>query len=266
VKIAEGINVVVDTTVESNYKMSPEQLEKAIGPKTRALLLCSPNNPTGSLYSEEELQGLVTVLSKHPEIFVISDEIYELINFTGKYKSIGEFPEIKDRVVTVNGVSKAYAMTGYRIGYMGGPLWIAKAVTKLQGQMTSGSTTIAMRAALEALTGDQQCTSDMNAAFLRRRDLMLGHMKNIPGLKFNVPEGAFYVFPDISSYFGKSFNGNVIRNSEDLCVYLLDKAHIATVPGDAFGAPANVRISYANSDENLNKAMERFRRALGELK
>lgn len=265
VKIAEGINVVVDTTVESNYKMSPEQLEKAISPKTRALLLCSPNNPTGSLYSEEELQGLVSVLAKHPEIYVISDEIYELINFTGKYKSIGEFPEIKDRVVTVNGVSKAYAMTGYRIGYMGGPLWIAKAVTKLQGQMTSGSTTIAMRAALEALTGDQQCTSDMNAAFLRRRDLMLGHMKNIPGLKFNVPEGAFYVFPDISSYFGKSFNGTLIRNSEDLCVYLLDKAHIATVPGEAFGAPANVRISYANSDDNLNKAMERLRGALGEL-
>jgi aspartate aminotransferase len=266
VKIAEGVNVIVDTTVESNYKMSPDQLENAISQKTRALLLCSPNNPTGSLYSEEELKGLVAVLKKHPDIYVISDEIYELINFTGKYKSIGDFDEIRDRVVTVNGVSKAYAMTGYRIGYLGAPLWIAKAVTKLQGQMTSGSTTIAMRAALEALTGDQKCTSDMNAAFLRRRDLMLGHLNNIPGLKFNVPEGAFYVFPDVSSYYGKSFNGTTMKNSEDLCVYLLEKAHIATVPGDAFGAPANIRISYANSDDNLNKAMDRLRNALADLK
>jgi aspartate aminotransferase len=266
VKIAEGVNVIVDTSVESNYKMSPEQLENAISQKTRALLLCSPNNPTGSLYSEVELKGLVAVLAKHPDIYVISDEIYELINFTGKYKSIGDFQEIRDRVVTVNGVSKAYAMTGYRIGYLGAPLWIAKAVTKLQGQMTSGSTSIAMRAALEALSGDQKCSSDMNAAFLRRRDLMIGHLNNIPGLKFNVPEGAFYVFPDVSSYYGKSFKGSIIKNSEDLCVYLLEKAHIATVPGDAFGAPANIRISYANSDDNLNKAMDRLRSALADLK
>ena len=266
VKIAEGTNVVINTTVGNDYKISPEQLQDAITSKTRALLLCSPNNPTGSLYSEQELKGLVSVLAKYPGIYVISDEIYELINFTGKYKSIGEFPEIKDRVITVNGVSKAYAMTGYRIGYLGASQWIAKAVIKLQGQMTSGSTTIAMRAAIEALNGSQQCTIDMNEAFLRRRNLMLAHLKNIPDLKYNAPEGAFYVFPDVSAYFGKSYNGKIIANSEDLCIYLLEIAHIATVPGDAFGAPSNIRISYANSDENLNKAMERFKKALGSLK
>ncbi len=265
VKIAEGTNVVINTPVEANYKISPEQLQKAISPKTRALLLCSPNNPTGSVYSEEELKGLVSVLAKYPEMYVISDEIYELINFTGKYTSIGGFPEIKDRVVTVNGVSKAYAMTGYRIGYLGAPLWIAKAVTKLQGQMTSGSTTIAMKAALEALNGNQQCTTDMNAAFLRRRNLVLDQLKNIPGLKFSIPEGAFYVFPDVSAYFGKSNNEKLISNSEDLCAYLLETAHVATVPGNAFGAPMNIRISYANSDKNLLKAMDRLKNALNKL-
>jgi len=265
VKIAEGKNVIINTTVEADYKINPEQLENAITPQTRALLLCSPNNPTGSTYSEEELKDLVTVLAKYPEVFIISDEIYELINFTGKYKSIGTFPELAGRVITVNGVSKAYAMTGWRIGYLGAPLWIAAAVNKLQGQMTSGTTTIAQRAAIEALTGDQSCTVAMNEAFHRRRDLMINQLKEIQGIKYNVPQGAFYVFPDVSSFFGKSFRGRIISNAEDLCMYLLDEVHIAAVPGDAFGAPANIRISYANSDENLLKAMQRFKKALSQL-
>jgi len=266
VKIAEGKNVIITTDVESDFKINAEQLEKAITPKTRALLLCSPNNPTGSVYSAKELEKLAAVLAKYPDIYVISDEIYEFINFTGSYKSIGEFTELAGRVITVNGVSKAYAMTGWRIGYLGAPLWIARAVNKLQGQMTSGTTTIAQRAALEALTGNQECTSSMNEAFRRRRDLMVKQLSDIPGIKYNIPEGAFYVFPDVSSYFGKSYNGKLIANAEDLCLYLLDTAHIATVPGDGFGAPNNVRISYANSDENLLKAMQRLKNALTELK
>ena len=266
VKIPEGKNVIINTTVESDYKITPEQLEKAITPKTRAMLFCSPNNPTGSMYSAEELQGLASVLAKYPEIYIISDEIYELINFTGSYTSIGEFPEIAERVITVNGVSKAYAMTGWRIGYLGAPLWITKAVVKLQGQTTSGTTGIAQRAAIEALNGDQSCTYEMNEAYHRRRDLVIDHLSTIKGIQYNIPEGAFYVFPDISSYFGKSFNGTIINNSEDLCMYLLEKAHIATVPGDAFGSPGKIRISYANSDENLIKAMNRFKKALEGLK
>jgi len=265
VKIAGGENVIINTTVEADYKISPEQLENAISSKTRALLLCSPNNPTGSVYSAEELRDLVSVLARYPDIYVISDEIYEHINFTGSYKSIGAFPELAGRVITVNGVSKAYAMTGWRIGYLGAPLWIARAVTKLQGQMTSGTTTIAQRAAIEALTGDQSCTAEMNAAFRRRRDLMINQLEKIKGIKYNIPEGAFYVFPDVSAFFGKSFKGTVISNAEELCLYLLDKAHIAAVPGDGFGAPSNIRISYANSDENLLTAMQRFKDALDAL-
>ena len=246
--------------------MNLDLLEKAISSKTRALLLCSPNNPTGSLYSENELEDIVNVLRRYPEIYVISDEIYELINFTGSYKSIGSFTGMEDRVVTVNGVSKAYAMTGYRLGYLGAPIWLAKAITKLQGQMTSGATSIAQRAALEALTGDQKPTAEMNRAYQRRRDLVIKHLSEIQGIKYIIPGGAFYIFPDVSAFFGKSFNGQVINNAEDLCMYLLEKALIATVPGEGFGSPDNIRISYASSDENLNLAMSRLKKALENLK
>ena len=266
VKIGEGVNVVVDTTLEDEYKMKPAQLEAAITPKTKALILCSPSNPTGSVYSYEELKALVDVLKKYPDIIVIADEIYEHINFVGKHYSIAEFPGMIERTVVVNGVSKGYAMTGWRIGYLGAPLWIAKACNKLQGQMTSGATSVAQRAALAALEGDQSCVSDMNAAFRRRRDLVLKRLAEIDGIKCTTPGGAFYVFPDMSAFYGKSFNGEKINNSMDLCMYLLEKGLIATVPGDAFGAPDNIRISYANSDENLTKAMDRLRDALAQLK
>jgi aspartate aminotransferase len=266
VKIGEGVNVVVETSLENEYKMTPGQLEAAITPKTKALILCSPSNPTGGVYSYEELEGLVEVLKKHPQVIVISDEIYEHINFVGKHVSIAEFPGMIERSVVVNGVSKGYAMTGWRIGYLGAPLWIAKACNKLQGQMTSGATSIAQRAALGALEGDQSCVREMRDAFKRRRDLVLGRLAEIDGIKCTTPGGAFYVFPDVSAYIGKSFNGQKMENSMDLCMYLLEKGQIATVPGEAFGAPDNIRISYANSDENLKKAMDRLRDALAALK
>ena len=266
VKIAEGVNVIVDAGIESEYKITPEQLESAIGPKTKALMLCSPSNPSGSLYSRDELSGLVEVLKKHPSVFIISDEIYEHINFSGKHVSIAEFPEVKDRTIVVNGVSKGYAMTGWRIGYIGAPVWIAKACTKLQGQMTSGATSIAQRAAIEALNGDQTCITEMKSAFIRRRDYVLKRMEKIEGIKCTVPDGAFYVFPDMSSFYGKSNGSRKIETSMDLCLYLLETGRIATVPGEAFGSPNNVRISYATSDENLVKAMDRLEEALGGLK
>lgn len=266
VKLAEGTNVILDTTLESDYKISAAQLEKAITPKTKALLLCSPNNPTGSLYSKEELKALVDVLAKHPNIFVITDEIYEHINYVGGHQSIAQFSEIKDRVVVVNGVSKAYAMTGYRIGYMAGPAWLAKACTKLQGQMTTNASSISQRAALAALTMDNSYTKEMNKAFIRRRDLVLGLMKEIPGLKCNVPEGAFYVFPDVSYYFGKSDGTTTIKNDMDFCLYLLDKGHVATVPGGAFGESKCIRISFASADEKLEKALKKMKEVLALLK
>ena len=265
VKIAEGVNVILDTTVEDDFKITPDQLEKAITPKTKALLLCSPSNPTGSVYTREELQALARVLARFPQVFVLADEIYEHINFMGGHESIAQFEEIRDRVVVINGVSKSYAMTGWRIGYMAGPDWLTKACNKLQGQMTSGATSIAQRAALTALTGDQTCVAEMREAFLRRRELVLGHLKEIRGVKCSTPGGAFYVFPDLSEYLGRSFNGKMISNSMDLCLYLLEKGHIATVPGSAFGAEGCVRISYANSDENLVKAMERLKDSLAAL-
>ncbi|MCK4747294.1 MAG: pyridoxal phosphate-dependent aminotransferase, partial [Bacteroidales bacterium] len=265
VKIAEGVNVVLDTTVEDEFKISAQQLEDAITPKTKALLLCSPSNPTGSVYSREELKALADVLAKHPQVFVIADEIYEHINFVGGHESIAQFEEIRDRVIIINGVSKGYAMTGWRIGYMAGPDWLVKACGKLQGQMTSGATSIAMRAALEALTGDQTCVTEMRDAFLRRRDLILGHVTQIEGVKCATPGGAFYVFPDLSTYIGKSVDGRKIENDMDLCIYLREVGHIATVPGSAFGADGCVRISYANSDENLEKAMQRLKDALAAL-
>ena len=266
VKLAEGENIIIKGDIDNNFKITPEQLEEVITPKTKALLLCSPNNPSGSFYSKTELEGIARIIEKHPGIFVITDEIYEHINYTGKHETIGQFDSIQDRVVIINGVSKAYAMTGWRIGYMAGPLWLAKACTKLQGQLTTGPTTIAQKAAVEALNGDQSCVAEMNIAFKRRRDLILGLLKDIPGLKTSVPGGAFYVFPQVSSYFGRSSETGIIESSNDLCLYLLEKAHIATVPGEAFGEPSCIRISFATSDENLTGAMGRMKKALAVLR
>jgi aspartate aminotransferase len=266
VKLAGGTNVVLRTTLDTSYKITAAQLEKAITPKTKALLLCSPNNPTGSVYSKEELKALADVIARYPRIFVISDEIYEHINFVGNHESIAQFANIHDRVVVINGVSKGYAMTGYRIGYMAGPLWLTKAAGKLQGQFTSGASSIAQRAALAALTSGNTYTQEMVVAFKRRRDLVLRLMNEIPGLKFNVPDGAFYVFPDVSSYFGKSDGKTTIKNAMDFSLYLLEKANAATVPGEGFGEPNCIRISYANSDEKLEKAMKQMKAALALLR
>jgi aspartate aminotransferase len=265
VKISEGTNVILDTVIEDDFKVTPEQVKNAITPKTRAIMLCSPSNPTGSVYSKDELEAIADVLAQHERIIIISDEIYEHINYIGKHESIAQFSNVKDRVVLVNGVSKAYAMTGWRLGYIAAPLWIAKAVTKLQGQFTSGATAVAQIASITALTGDQGPTQEMNKAFHRRRDLVLGHLDTIDGVKCSVPEGAFYVFPDMSQYFGKSVEGQEIKDSGDLCMYLLESGHIATVPGSAFGAPDCIRISFANSDENLEEAMKRLKNALAKM-
>lgn len=266
VGLAEGTPVVVKCTIDSDFKMTAAQLESAITPKTRALIFSSPSNPTGNLYSKDELASLAAVISKHPNIIVLSDEIYEHINFVGKHESIAQFAEIKDRVVVVNGVSKGYAMTGWRIGYIGAPLWIAKAVTKLQGQFTSGACTIAQKASEAALNaGSDQC-KEMTAIFKKRRDNVLNFMKDIPGIKTNIPEGAFYVFPEVSSFYGKSFDGKMINDSDDLALYLLDKAHVATVGGTAFGSPECLRFSYATSEDLMLEALKRIKKALGELK
>lgn len=266
VKLARGKAVTIPTTIESDFKITPAQLEAAITPKTRAIIFCSPSNPTGSVYSGEELKSIVDVLAKHPEVVVISDEIYEHINFTGKFVSMGSFEQIADRTVIINGVSKAYAMTGWRIGYCAAPLWLSKAVTKLQGQYTSGASSIAQKAAEAAYTGSQKCVEDMRKAFERRRDLVVSLAREIPGWKVNFPQGAFYLFPEVSSYFGKSDGETTIKDAGDLALYLLDKAHVATVSGDAFSAPGYLRLSYATSDENIAEAMKRIREALGRLK
>jgi len=266
VKLSGGKNVIVSTTLESKFKMTPAQLEAAITQKTKALLLCSPSNPTGSIYTREELKALADILAKHPGIFVISDEIYEHINFIGKHHSIAQNPEIFDRCVVINGVSKSFAMTGYRIGYMAAPLWLTKACSKLQGQQTSNASSIAQRAALAALKGDNRFIQDMVAAFVRRRDLVMQGLSEIPGLRCDVPDGAFYVFPDVTYFYGKSDGETTIQNDMDLCLYLLDKAHIAAVPGDAFGEPRCIRLSYATSDENLKTALANLKTALAKLK
>jgi aspartate aminotransferase len=266
VKIAEGVNVIIEAGIDSDFKITPQQLEAAITSKTKALLICSPSNPTGSVYSYAEMEALVNVLKKHPDVFVIADEIYEHINFIGKHVSIAEFDGMYDRTVVINGVSKGYAMTGWRIGYMGAPLWIAKACNKLQGQMTSGATSIAQKAAEVALLGDQTCVKEMKEAFQRRRDYVLKRMDEIEGIRCSVPEGAFYVFPDVTAFYGKTDGESKIKDSMDLCLYLLEKGHIAAVPGGAFGAPNNIRISYATSDENLVVAMDRLASALSKLK
>lgn len=266
VKLAEGTNVVIPAGIDQDFKITPAQLEAAITPKTKALILCSPSNPTGSVYSREELKGLAEVLAKHENIIVIADEIYEHINYVGAHQSIAQFPEIKDRVVVINGVSKAYAMTGWRIGFIAAPLWIAKACNKLQGQYTSGASSIAQKAAVAAFSGDQSCVEEMRKAFLRRRDLVLDLCKDIPGIKLNVPEGAFYLFPEVSSYYGKRAGDRVINNAGDLAMYLLEVGHVATVGGAAFGAPECLRFSYATSDENLIEAIKRIKEALAALK
>ena len=266
VKLARGTNVLVPTTLEDNFKITPQRLEAAITDRTRMVLLCSPSNPTGSVYSRDELQALVNVIAKHPDIIVLSDEIYEHINFTGSFTSLASFPEIADRVVVINGVSKAYAMTGWRIGYCAAPLWLAKAVNKLQSQYTSGCSSIAQKAAEAAYDGDQQCVATMCEAFRRRRDLVVELARLIPGLECNEPQGAFYLFPRVTSFLGKSDGERTINTSGELALYLLDKAHVATVDGAAFCLDGYIRLSYATSDDNIREAMRRIGEALARLK
>ena len=265
VKLADGEPVIVEAGIEQDFKITPEQLEAAITPKTRALILCSPSNPTGSVYSKEELKGLAAVIAKHERVIVIADEIYEHINYIGKHESIAQFAEIKDRVVIVNGVSKAYAMTGWRIGFIAAPEWIVKGCNKLQGQYTSGPCSVSQKAAEVAYTGPQQCVEEMRQAFERRKNLIVKLAKEIPGLEVNNPEGAFYLFPKCSSYFGKKDGDRVIRNSSDFAMYLLEVGHVATVGGDAFGSPECFRMSYATSDENIVEAMKRIKDTLARL-
>ena len=267
VLLAGGKPVIVEAGFEQNFKMTPEQLEAAITPKTRMIILCSPSNPTGSVYSKEELQVLANVILKHEDLFVLADEIYEHINYIGKHESIAQFPGMKERSIIVNGVSKAYAMTGWRIGYIAAPEWIVKGCNKLQGQYTSGPCSVSQKAAEFAYTSDQQCVEDMRQAFERRRDLIVKLAKEIPGLEVNVPEGAFYLFPKCSSFYGKKAeDGTVINNSTDFAMYLLEEGHVATVGGDAFGDPECFRMSYATSDENIVEAMRRIREVLGKLR
>lgn len=265
VKLAEGVTVEVPATIEQDFKITPRQLRDAITPRTKMVLFCSPSNPTGSVYSREELQQLVEVLKDYPNIIVLSDEIYRHINFTGSYTSMATFPELEGRVVVINGVSKAYAMTGWRIGFCAAPLPIAKACTKLQGQYTSGASSIAQKAAEAAYTGPQDCVEEMRQAFERRRDLVVELAKAIPGIRVNKPQGAFYLFPDVSSFIGKRCGDRVISSSGDVAMYLLDVAHVATVDGAAFCLPGYIRLSYATSDELIREAMRRIGEALSKL-
>lgn len=265
VKLAEGTNVLVPASIEQDFKVTPAQLEAAITPKTRMVLICSPSNPTGSVYTKEELKGLVDVLAKYPDVLVLADEIYEHINFTGEFTSLGSFPEIADRTIIVNGVSKAYAMTGWRIGFIAAPLWVAKATNKLQSQYTSGASSIAQKAAEAAYVGPQDCIEEMRIAFQRRRDLVVSLAREIPGIKVNEPQGAFYLFPEVSSYFGKKYGDKVINNAADLAMYLLEEGHVATVDGEAFCLPGYIRLSYATSDDNIREAMRRIKDALAKL-
>jgi aspartate aminotransferase len=264
VKMSGGIPIEVATTIDADFKITPAQLEAAITPKTKMVWFCSPCNPSGSVYSKEEFEAIAKVLEKYPNIFILSDEIYEHINFTGNHCSIGTIGNLIERTITVNGIAKAFAMTGYRIGYIGAPEFIAKACTKMQGQVTSGANSIAQRATITAVEADPSVLNDMVSAFKNRRDLVVKMLRDIPGMKVNTPEGAFYVFPDVSSYFGKTFQGVKINNADDLSLYLLDKAHVATVTGVAFGNPACIRMSYATSEEQLIEAFSRIKKALQE--
>jgi aspartate transaminase len=265
VKLAGGTPVYVNAGFDQNFKMTPQQLEAAITPKTKMLILCSPSNPTGSVYSRAELKGLADVIRKHDDLYVLADEIYEHINYVGKHESIAQFEGMKERCIIVNGVSKAYAMTGWRIGYMAAPEWIIKGCNKLQGQYTSGPCSVSQKAAEAAYTLDQGCVEDMRLAFERRRNLVVKLAKEIEGLEVNVPEGAFYLFPKCSSFFGKHTDGYVINNATDLAMYLLEVGHVATVSGDAFGDPECIRFSYATSDDNLREAMKRIKETLAKL-
>ena len=262
IKLSGGTPIEVPTSVETDFKMTAEQLEKAITPKTKMMWFSSPCNPSGSVYNREELTALCKVLEKHPNIYVVSDEIYEHINFSGTFCSIASIPGMLEKTVTVNGVAKAFAMTGWRIGYIGAPEFIAKACNKIQGQVTSGANSIAQRATITAVDADPSVLNEMVAAFKSRRDLVVGFIQNIPGLKINIPEGAFYVFPDVSSFFGKTLKGTKIENATDLSMYLLAEANVATVTGDAFGNPNCLRISYATSETILTEALKRIKEAL----
>ena len=265
VKLAQGINVYVPAGIDQDFKITPEQLEAAITPKTRAFLFSSPSNPTGSIYSKEELKALTQIFEKYPDIVIISDEIYEHINYVDGHESIAQFPQLKDRTVIINGVSKGYAMTGWRIGYLAAPLWISKGCTKLQGQMTSGASSIAQMAAVEAFNGDQSCTLEMKKAFKQRQNIAFDLLNQIPGFKLKKPEGAFYFFPDVSSLFGKKLNDKIINTPTDLSIYLLEEARVATVTGEAFGAPNCLRLSYATSEKIMTEAISRIKQAIEKL-
>lgn len=266
VKLAGGTPVFVNAGFEQNFKMTPEQLEAAITPRTRLLILCSPSNPTGSVYSKDELAGLAEVIKRHEGMFVLADEIYEHINYVGHHENIAQFEGMKERSIIVNGVSKAYAMTGWRIGYIAAPEWIVKGCNKLQGQYTSGPCSVSQKAAEAAYNSSQECVETMRLAFERRRNLIVKLAKEIPGLEVNVPEGAFYLFPKCSSFFGKRDGDRVINNSTDLAMYLLEVGHVATVGGDAFGDPDCFRMSYATSDDNIREALKRIKDTLARLK
>ena len=266
VKLAGGTPVIVNAGFEQNFKMTPEQLEAAITPKTRMLILCSPSNPTGSVYTKDELEALAEVIKRHDDLFVLADEIYEHINYVGKHESIAQFPGMKERTIIVNGVSKAYAMTGWRIGFIAAPEWIVKGCNKLQGQYTSGPCSVSQKAAEAAYTTSQECVETMRKAFERRRDLIVKLAKEIPGLEVNCPQGAFNLFPKCSGFYGKSYEGKTINNSTDLAMFLLEEGHVATVGGDAFGDPECFRMSYATSDDNIREAMRRIKETLAKLK
>lgn len=265
VEIAGGKSVYIDTDLSTNFKITPEQLENAITEKTRMLILCSPSNPTGSVYSKDELEALAQVIKKHENLYVVSDEIYEHISYIGNHESIAQFPGMRERTIIINGVSKAYAMTGWRIGFLAAPEWIAKGCNKLQGQYTSGPCSVSQKAAEAAYTGSQQCVEDMRLVFERRRNLIVKLAKDIPGLEVNVPEGAFYLFPKCSSFFGKEYGKYKISNSTDFAMYLLEEGHVATVSGDAFGAPDYFRMSYATDDKTITEALNRIKVALAKL-
>lgn len=265
IKMAEGVPVVVEAGIEQDFKISAEQLKSAISTKSKLMIFSSPCNPSGSVYSKEELENLSKVIESKKDFYVLSDEIYEHINFIGKHESLAQFNNINDQVITVNGVSKGFSMTGWRIGYIGAPKWIASACDKIQGQFTSGTCSISQKAAKAAIASNPVVTHEMRDAFLRRRDLVLEKLSEIEGLKLNEPKGAFYVFPDVSSYFGKSFNGEIIKTGTDLSMYLLNEANVAVVTGEAFGADDCIRISYATSDEILLEAIERIKKALALL-
>jgi aspartate aminotransferase len=265
VQLAEGVPVYLEGSIENDFKATAQQLEAAITPRTKVVIYSSPSNPTGSVFTRKEMTDMASVLAKHPNIYVIADEIYEFINYTGDHVSLASFPEMYENTITVNGFAKGFAMTGWRVGYIAAPSWIAKACNKMQGQITSANCSIAQRAALTALTEDLEPTHAMTREYLRRRDLVMELLREIPGIRTPLPQGAFYFFPDVSEYFGKSDGSTTIENADDLCMHILDEAHVALVTGAAFGAPNCVRISYAASEENLREAISRIKQVLSKL-